>query len=161
VYEIVSAVRAHVKRKPLIVKLSPNVADIALNARRAEEAGADAVSLINTIGGMAVDWMSRRPVLGNVCGGLSGAAVKPVALKMVWQCYNAVKIPIIGMGGIMSAQDALEFMVCGASAVMVGTGNIVNPNICKNIVIDLTKITEACNINNIGDIVGSLCTEEA
>ncbi len=142
--------------KPLIVKLSPNVADIAVNARAAEDGGADAVSLINTLGGMAIDWKTRTPVIKNVFGGLSGPAVKPVALKMVWQVYNAVKIPVIGMGGIMTAEDVLEFMVCGASAVMVGTANISDPLACKTIIGDLTKLCKKHTIDKICTVTGTL-----
>ena len=109
-----------------------------------------------TVTGMAVDYKTRRPILGNITGGLSGPAVKPIALRMVWQCYNAVKIPIIGMGGIMNADDVLEFMVCGASAVMVGTANIINPMAMKNMVIELTKLLNECKINKITDIIGTL-----
>jgi dihydroorotate dehydrogenase (NAD+) catalytic subunit len=151
-------VRARLK-KPLIVKLTPATAGIAETARAAEDGGADAVALINTIPAMAVDWRTRKPVLGNVTGGLSGAAVKPVALKMVWDVYNAVKIPIIGMGGIRSASDALEFMLCGASAVQVGTAGISNPFALRDIVNELTKLSKECNISKIRDIVGALITD--
>ena len=126
VYRITSAVRS-VCRKPLMVKLSPNVSDIAATARAAADGGADALSLINTLTGMAIDARSRRPKLANITGGLSGPAIKPVALRMVWQVAAAVKIPVIGMGGIMSGEDAAEFMIAGASAVMVGTANIIDP----------------------------------
>jgi dihydroorotate dehydrogenase (NAD+) catalytic subunit len=120
--------------KPLWVKLSPNVADIGAVARAAEEAGADAVTLINTIVGMAVDCRTRRPRLSNVTGGLSGPAVRPVALRMVWEACRAVKIPVIGIGGIQSAEDALEFLLVGAAAVQVGTANFRNPNACVEII---------------------------
>ena len=126
VEEVTAAARKHC-RKPLMIKLSPNVADIADNARAAEAGGADAVSLINTLTGMAVDLATRRPVLGNVTGGLSGPCVKPVALRMVRQAYKAVKIPVVGLGGISTAADALEFILCGATAVQVGTANIADP----------------------------------
>lgn len=155
VFDITKAVKLYCKQ-PLIVKLSPNVADISLNAKAAEEAGADALSLINTITGMAVDYRTRRPVLGNTFGGLSGKAVKPVALKMVWQVYNAVRIPIIGMGGIYTPADVLEFMLCGASAVQVGTANITNPYACRDIVNGLTSLMIECNISDINEIVGTL-----
>ena len=155
VYNITKAVKKYC-RKPLIVKLSPNVADIAENAKAAEESGADAVSLINTLGGMAVDYKSRRPILGNITGGLSGRAVKPVALKMVWQAYNAVRIPVIGMGGIYSAADVLEFMICGAAAVQVGTANITNPCACRDIIADLPKLMCENGITDINDVVGTL-----
>lgn len=155
VERITSAVRAHCT-KPLIVKLSPNVASIADNARAAENGGADAISLINTITGMAVDWRTARPVLANRTGGLSGPAVKPVALRMVNEAYNAVKIPVIGLGGIMNAEDVLEFMVAGASAVQIGTVNIFDPNAGHNVVNELTNILKECKIENVGDLVGTL-----
>jgi dihydroorotate dehydrogenase (NAD+) catalytic subunit len=120
--------------KPLWVKLSPNVSDIGSVARAAEDAGADAVTLINTIVGMAVDCRTRKPTLSNVTGGLSGPAVKPVALRMVWEACKAVKIPVIGIGGIQSAEDALEFLLVGAAAVQVGTANFRNPNACVEII---------------------------
>lgn len=152
---ITKAVRAHCT-KPLIVKLSPNVASIADNARAAENGGADAISLINTLTGMAIDWKTRRTILANRTGGLSGPAVKPIALRMVNEAYNAVKIPVIGLGGIMTADDVLEFMVAGASAVQIGTANIFNPNAGLTIVNELTKILKACKIENVGDLVGTL-----
>ena len=120
--------------KPLWVKLSPNVTDIGVMARAAEEAGADAVTLINTIVGMAVDPVTRRPRLSNVTGGLSGPAIRPVAVRMVWEACKAVRIPVIGIGGIQSAEDALEFLVVGAAAVQVGTANFRNPNACVDII---------------------------
>lgn len=155
VERITKAVRAHC-RKPLIVKLSPNVASIADNARAAENGGADAISLINTLTGMAVDWRARRTVLANRTGGLSGPAVKPIALRMVNEAYNALKIPVIGLGGIMTADDVLEFMVAGASAVQIGTANIFDPNAGLNIVNELTNTLKACKIENVGDLVGTL-----
>lgn len=157
VEEIVKAVRPYAK-KPLIVKLSPNVADITENARAAESAGADAISLINTLSGMAVNLKTRRPILANVQGGMSGPAVKPVALRMVWQCYNAVKLPIIGLGGITNYQDVLEFMLCGASAVEVGTANLMCPTASYDIVNDLKAYVERENID-IRDIVGKLIVD--
>jgi len=120
--------------KPLWVKLSPNVTDIGVMARAAEEAGADAVTLINTIVGMAVDPVTRRPRLSNVTGGLSGPAIRPVAVRMVWEACKAVRIPVIGIGGIQSAEDALEFLVVGAAAVQVGTANFRNPNACVDVI---------------------------
>ncbi|MDR3262717.1 MAG: dihydroorotate dehydrogenase [Clostridiales bacterium] len=143
-------------KKPLIVKLSPNVADIAENARAAEYGGADAVSLINTVRGMAVDADTRRPLLKNITGGLSGPAIKPIALAMVWQVYNAVKIPIIGMGGIMTANDAVEFILCGATAVQVGTGNLINPLTASNIIDGLRKYVEKNKLGNLQEIRGKL-----
>lgn len=157
VEEIVKAVRPYAK-KPLIVKLSPNVADITENARAAESAGADAISLINTLSGMAVNLKTRRPILANAQGGMSGPAVKPIALKMVWQCYNAVKLPIIGLGGITNYQDVLEFMLCGASAVEVGTANIMCPTASFDIVNDLKAYVEKENLD-IRDIVGKLIVD--
>jgi len=145
-----------VTKLPVIVKLSPNVTDITEIARSIEEAGADALSLINTLLGMAIDVRTRRPVLGNIVGGLSGPAVKPIALRMVWQVSKAVKIPLIGMGGIMNAQDALEFILAGASAVAVGTANFVNPTACQEIVEDLEKYLLEEKISSIDQLVGAL-----
>ncbi|MEG1535572.1 MAG: dihydroorotate dehydrogenase [Clostridia bacterium] len=145
----------NVCNKPVITKLSPNVASIADNAKAAEQGGADAVSLINTLSGMAINYRTRKPILANNNGGLSGACVKPVALKMVWDCYNAVNIPIIGMGGITCWSDVIEFMICGASAVEVGTYNFSEPLGAKKIVDDLTKYVQENNID-INDLVGSL-----
>ena len=155
VEEVTRAVRAKC-RKPLIVKLSPNVANIADNARAAEDGGADAISLINTITGIAVDLKSRRPLLGNVTGGLSGPCVKPVALRMVRQAYKAVSVPIIGLGGIESAEDALEFMLCGATAVQVGTANIHDPYAALRIAEDLTNVMEKYKITDVNELIGSL-----
>ena len=146
-------------KKPLIVKLSPNVSCIADNARAAESGGADAISLINTLTGMAVDLKSRRPVLGNITGGLSGPCVKPVALRMVRDCFGAVSIPIIGLGGIMTAEDALEFMLCGARAVQIGTANISDPLASLAVVNSLTTAMKECKINDINEIVGKLITD--
>lgn len=142
--------------KPLIVKLSPNVACIADNARAAEDGGADAISLINTLSGMAIDWRTRKPVLKNVIGGLSGPAVKPVALKMVRDAYKAVGIPIVGLGGIMTADDVLEFMVAGAAAVQVGSANIFDPNAGIRLVNELTNILKRCKISDVSSLVGTL-----
>lgn len=147
-------------KKPLIVKLTPNVANIADNARAAEAGGADSVSLINTLSGLVVDYKTRRSILSNTIGGMSGPCCKPVALKMVWQCYNAVKIPIIGMGGIMNYKDVLEFMICGASAVQVGAANVFDPMASYNIVNDLKEYVESQNMD-INDLVGTLITENA
>ena len=155
VEEVTRAARSHCS-KPLIVKLTPNVSDIADNAHAAENGGADAVSLINTLTGMAVDVYTRRPVLGNVTGGLSGPCVKPVALRMVRQVYKAVSVPVIGLGGITSARDVLEFMLCGAAAVQVGTANLSDPLACADIVNGLTAEMEKCRIDDINDIVGKL-----
>lgn len=155
VEEVTAAAKKHCA-KPLIVKLTPNVADIADNARAAEQGGADAVSLINTITGMAVDIYHRKPVLGNITGGLSGPCVKPIALRMVRQVYKAVKIPVIGLGGITSARDALEFMLCGSTAVQIGTANISDPMAAEKVVNDLTKEMEKCRITDINAIIGAL-----
>ena len=141
--------------KPVITKLSPNVSNIADNARAAEAGGADAISLINTISAMAVNYKTRRPIIANNNGGMSGPCVKPVALKMVWDCYNAVKIPIIGLGGITSYTDVLEFMICGASVVEVGTYNFTNPMGAYEIVKDLDAYLERENLD-INEIIGTL-----
>ena len=154
VEEVTRAVK-NVCKKPVITKLSPNVSCIADNARAAEAGGADAVSLINTLSGMAVNYKTRRPILANNNGGMSGPCVKPVALKMVWECYNAVKIPIIGLGGITTYTDVLEFMICGARAVQVGTANFINPTAAYDIAKDLEKYVEE-NGTDINDLVGTL-----
>lgn len=153
--EKVTAAVKKVCNKPVITKLSPNVACIADNARGAEAGGADAISLINTLSGMAVNYKTRRPILFNNNGGMSGPAVKPVALKMVWDCYNAVKIPIIGLGGITKYTDVLEFMICGARAVQVGTHNFTEPCGARDIARDLAKYVEE-NDMDINDLVGTL-----
>lgn len=155
VYQVTRAVKDKCK-KPLIVKLTPNTADITATAKAAEQGGADALSLINTITGMAVDINSRRPILANVTGGLSGPAIKPVALRMVWQAYNSVKIPIIGMGGIMNSNDVIEFMLSGATAVQVGTANIINPYAMVEIIDGLSKYAEDNNIKDISSLTGAL-----
>lgn len=158
VEQVVKAVRK-VCKKPLIVKLTPNVECIAENARAAERAGADAISLINTVAAMAVDFKSRKPVLRAGHGGLSGPCVKPIALKMVYDCYKAVHIPIIGLGGIMTGRDVGEFMLCGASAVQVGTANIFDPFSALNILNELTNLCVSDNITDIRDIIGGLNVE--
>lgn len=155
VEEVTAAARKHC-RKPLMIKLSPNVADIADNARAAEAGGADAVSLINTLTGMAVDLAARRPVLGNVTGGLSGPCVKPVALRMVRQAQKAVKIPVVGLGGISTAADALEFILCGATAVQVGTANIADPFAALRVVEGLAEEMEKLGIKDLGELRGAL-----
>lgn len=142
--------------KPVIVKLSPNVTDIAAMARALEYAGADAISLINTLLGMSINIDTWRPVLGNTVGGLSGPAVKPVALRMVWQVANVVKIPIIGMGGIMNYKDAIEFFLAGASAVAVGTANFVNPYASVEIAEGIEKYLQNHGLNHVGDLIGKL-----
>ena len=155
VREITSEVKKHA-RQPLIVKLSPNVTDIRETALAAQEGGADGLSLINTITGMAIDARTRRPLLGNVVGGLSGPCVKPVALRMVYECARVVNIPIIGMGGINSGEDAAEFMLAGASAVMVGTANIADPLACPRIIEELKDFGELNELEKISELTGGL-----
>ncbi len=152
---VVASVRK-VSRKPLWVKLTPNTTSIADTAKSAENAGADAVSLVNTFLGMAIDLKTRRPVLRNNYGGLSGPAIKPIALRMVNEVYRSVSIPVIGMGGIMNACDALEFIMAGASAVQIGTANLVNPYSCHDIVLNIEKELFNMGITNITDLIGSL-----
>ncbi len=153
--EVVSACRA-VTARPLIVKLSPNVTDVAEIARSVEAAGADAVSLINTLLGMAIDVDTFRPKLARVVGGLSGPAVKPVALRMVWQVAGAVSIPVVGMGGIMTAEDAVEFMLAGAAAVAVGTANFVDPTATMRIVDGLEEFCRSRGIGAVSQLTGAL-----
>ena len=140
--------------KPVIVKLSPNVTDIVSIARACEDAGADAVSLINTVMSMRIDLKTRRPVLANTTGGLSGPAIFPLALRMVWQVYEAVKIPILGLGGVQSAEDVIEMMLAGATAVQVGAANLTDPFACRNIIEALPKVMERYGIENLTDIIG-------
>jgi len=154
-HAVVRAVREQTT-KPVMVKLTPNITDITEIARSVEAAGADSVSLINTITGMAVDIESRRPRLANITGGLSGPAIKPVALRMVWQVAQAVKIPVIGVGGIMSATDALEFLIAGAVAVQVGTANFVNPKATTDILDGIESFLEKKGILSIAEIIGTL-----
>ena len=154
-YEVVKAVRLKTT-KPVIVKLSPNVTDIVKIARSVEYAGADALSLINTITGMAIDIETRRPKLANITGGLSGPAIKPVALRMVWQTAQNASIPIIGVGGIMTAEDALEFLIAGACAIQVGTANFVNPRATIEIIDGITAFLKKNNIEKVTDIIGTL-----
>jgi dihydroorotate dehydrogenase (NAD+) catalytic subunit len=142
-----------------MVKLSPNVTDVAVIARSAEAAGADSLSLINTITGMAVDIESRRPKIANITGGLSGPAIKPVALRMVWQVVQATKIPVIGIGGIMTAYDALEFLIAGAAAVQIGTANFVKPHVTTDIIDGIGMFLEKRNIARLADIIGTLETD--
>ncbi|WP_110956160.1 dihydroorotate dehydrogenase [Anaerosinus massiliensis] len=144
--------------KPVIIKLSPNVTDIVAMAKAVEEAGVDAISMINTLTGMAININTWRPVLGNITGGLSGPAVKPVAVRMVWQVAQAVKIPIIGMGGIMTAEDAIEFFLAGASAVAIGTANFVNPYIIEDVSKKLEEYLVKKNLTHISELVGQLKT---
>ena len=154
-YDVVNAVRKAYK-KTLIVKLSPNVTSIADIACAVEDAGADSVSLINTLLGMAIDAERRKPVLSTITGGLSGAAVKPIALRMVWQVAKAVKIPIIGLGGIMNARDAVEFLLAGASAIQIGTANFIDPTITVKVVEGVNDYLERHHIDSVTDIIGSL-----
>jgi len=153
---LVTAAAKRSTSKPVIVKLSPNVTDITKIARAVESAGADALSLINTLMGMQINIHTRRPVLGNVTGGLSGGAIKPVAVRMVWQTAQAVNIPIIGMGGIQSAADAAEFFLAGAKAVAVGTANFVDPSITMKIADDLATYLRGAGLKNIGELVGKV-----
>ncbi|MDD3293524.1 MAG: dihydroorotate dehydrogenase [Geobacteraceae bacterium] len=154
-FSVVRAVRESTG-KPVIAKLSPNVTDIVEMALACAEAGADSLSLINTITGMAIDLQKRRPRLSNVTGGLSGPAVKPVALRMVWQVYQAVKLPIIGIGGIVTATDALEFMVAGATAVQVGTVNFMTPDASQRIAEDMERYLKENGVRDVKEMIGSL-----
>ncbi len=144
---------------PIIAKLSPNVTDIVEIARAVEEAGADAISLINTLVGMAIDVEKRKPILGNITGGLSGPAIKPVALAMVWKVANAVSVPVIGIGGIMDTRDALEFILAGACMIQVGCGNFVDPQTSVKIVKGLNGYLKEKRLARIGDLVGKLKTD--
>lgn len=151
--EVTKAVKA-VTTKPVIVKLSPNVTDIASIAKACEAEGADGISLINTLSGMRINLAKREPILKNVTGGYSGPAIFPVALRCVWQVYNAVKIPLVGMGGISSATDVIEMMLAGATAVQVGAANLVDPFACKTIIEQLPYEMEKYHITNLTDIIG-------
>ncbi|MGD2185267.1 MAG: dihydroorotate dehydrogenase [Desulfobacterales bacterium] len=154
-FRVVRAVRKKTS-KHLIVKLSPNVTDITVIARSAEKAGADSLSLINTITGMAIDIETRYPKIANITGGLSGPAIKPVALRMVWQVARTVKIPVIGVGGIMTAEDALEFFIAGATAVQIGTANFINPQATMDVIDGIEHFLAQRNIDSIKDIIGTL-----
>ncbi len=143
-----------VTKKPVYIKLSPNVTDIVSIAKACEDAGADGISLINTLLGMRIDLKTKKPVIANKMGGFSGPAIKPVALRMVYQVYEAVKIPIIGMGGVSSAEDVLEFMLAGATAVEVGAANLIDPFACKKIVENLPLVMEKYGVNKLSDIIG-------
>ena len=151
--EITRAVR-QVTNKPIIVKLSPNVTDIVAIAKACEEAGADGISLINTLLGMKIDLKTKKPVIANKMGGFSGPAIKPVAIRMVYQVYEAVKIPIVGGGGVASAEDVIEMMLAGASAVEIGAQNLVDPMACPKIIEDLPRVMEKYGIKNLKDITG-------
>ena len=151
--EVTRAVKA-VTTKPVIIKLSPNVTDIVAIAKACEEAGADGISLINTMLGMRIDLNKRKPVIANTMGGFSGSAIFPVAVRMVYQVSRAVKIPVIGMGGVSSAEDVIEMMMAGATAVEVGAANLVDPFICKKIIEDLPKVMAKYKINSLKEIIG-------
>ncbi|MBR3909451.1 MAG: dihydroorotate dehydrogenase [Clostridia bacterium] len=151
--EVTKAVKK-VTTKPVFIKLSPNVTDIVEIAKACESEGADGVSLINTLLGMRIDLKTKKPILANKMGGFSGPAIKPVALRMVYQVYDAVKIPIIGMGGIATAEDVIEMMLAGATAVQVGAANLVDPYACKRIIDDLPRVMEKYRINSLTEIIG-------
>jgi dihydroorotate dehydrogenase (NAD+) catalytic subunit len=154
---VVVAVRKKT-RKPVIVKLSPNVTDITVIARSVEQAGADAVSLINTITGMAIDIETRRPRLANITGGLSGPAIKPVALRMVWQVARTVRVPVIGIGGIRRAEDAIEFLIAGAAAVQIGTANFIDPRTALEVIAGIERHLKEHGIKQVADLTGTLET---
>src|SRR5688572_20972475 len=156
-FDVVSAVKK-VTRLPVIPKLTPNVTDVASIAKAAEDAGADAVSLVNTFLAMAIDVETRRPHLSNIVGGLSGPAIRPIAVRMVYDCQRAVKIPVIGMGGIASARDALEFMIAGATAVQVGTANFADPFIWAKLLEGITDYMQRHRVTRLADIVGTIDT---
>ncbi len=158
-HEVVQAVRL-VTNLPVIPKLTPNVADVASFARVAEESGADAVSLVNTFLAMAIDIQTRRPKLSNVVGGLSGPAIRPIAVRMVYECRQAVKIPIIGMGGIANADDVLEFMIAGATAVQIGTASFVDPFLWSEVLTNITSYLERHGHQRLRDIIGTIDTTE-
>src|SRR5438046_2241609 len=156
-FDVVNAVRK-VTRLPIVPKLTPNVTDVAAFARAAEEGGADAVSLVNTFLAMAIDVDTRRPKLSNIVGGLSGPAIRPIAVRMVYECRRAVKIPVVGMGGIATASDALEFIIAGATAVQVGTANFVDPFIWRKLLAGITDYMQRHNIPRITELIGSIDT---
>ena len=151
--EVTKAVKA-VTTKPVIIKLSPNVTDIVSIAKACEEAGADGISLINTLLGMRIDLKTGKPVIANKMGGFSGAAIKPVGIRMVYQVSSAVKIPVVGMGGVSTAKDVIEYIMAGATAVEVGAANLVNPYVCKEIIEELPAVMEKYGIKNLNDIKG-------
>ena len=153
--EVTRAVKA-VTRKPVIVKLSPNVTDIVSIAKACEEAGADGISLINTLLGMRIDLRTRKPVIANKMGGFSGSAIFPVAVRMVYQVAHAVNIPVVGMGGVSSAEDVIEMMLAGATAVEVGAANLIEPYACKKIIEELPRVMEKYGIENLSDIIGGV-----
>ena len=151
--EVTKAVKA-VTTKPVIIKLSPNVTDIVAIAKACEEAGADGISLINTLLGMRIDLKTGKPVIANKMGGFSGAAIKPVGIRMVYQVSNAVNIPVVGMGGVSTAEDVIEYIMAGATAVEVGAANLINPYVCKEIIDDLPAVMAKYGIKNLNDIKG-------
>ncbi|MEE1502661.1 MAG: dihydroorotate dehydrogenase [Acutalibacteraceae bacterium] len=151
--EVTAAVKA-VTTKPVIIKLSPNVTDIVAIAKECEAAGADGISLINTLLGMRIDLKTKRPVIANKMGGFSGSAIFPVAVRMVYQVANAVNIPVVGMGGVSTAEDVIELMMAGATAVEVGAANLIDPCVCRDIINDLPKVMDKYGINNLTDIIG-------
>ena len=151
--EVTRAVKA-VTKKPVIIKLSPNVTDIVSIAKACEDAGAEGISLINTLLGMRINLRTRKPIIANTMGGFSGPAIFPVALRMVYQVANAVKIPVVGMGGVSSAEDVIEMMLAGATAVEVGAANLVNPYVCRDIIRDLPEVMAKYQINNLNEIIG-------
>ena len=152
--ETVTRAVRDVTKKPIIIKLSPNVTDIVSIAKACESGGADGISMINTLMGMRIDLKSRRPVLANKTGGFSGPAIKPVAVRMIYQVYDAVKIPIVGMGGVASAEDVIELMLAGATAVEVGAENLINPYACRDIILDLPRVMGKYKINSLEEIIG-------
>ncbi len=154
-YEVTKAVKA-VTTKPVILKLSPNVTDIVSIARACEDGGADGISLINTLLGMRINLNTRKPVIANKMGGFSGSAIFPVAVRMVYQVANAVQVPVIGMGGVSSAEDVIEMMLAGATAVEVGAANLVNPYICRDIIHQLPAVMDRYRINTLSEIIGGV-----
>ncbi len=152
--ETVTRAVRDVTKKPIIIKLSPNVTDIVSIAKACEAGGADGVSLINTLMGMRIDLKTRKPIIANKTGGFSGPAIKPVAVRMIYQVYDAVKIPIVGMGGVSTAEDVIELMLAGATAVEVGAANLVNPYAARDIILDLPRVMEKYRINSLEEIIG-------
>ena len=152
--ETVTRAVREVTKKPIIIKLSPNVTDIVSIAKACEAGGADGVSLINTLMGMRIDLKSKKPIIANKTGGFSGPAIKPVAVRMIYQVYDAVKIPIVGMGGVSTAEDVIELMLAGATAVEVGAANLVNPYAARDIILDLPRVMEKYRINSLEEIIG-------
>lgn len=153
--EVTAAVKK-VTQKPVILKLSPNVTDIVSIAKACEDAGADGISLINTLLGMRIDLRTKRPVIANKMGGFSGSAIFPVAVRMVYQVANAVSVPVVGMGGVSSAEDVIEMMLAGATCVEVGAANLVDPFACKNMIEDLPRVMDKYGINNLSEIIGGV-----